>query len=253
MSHPDDDVLVDLALDSSASAEPGVRDHVETCDACSGTVRELRQAAAFASTAGSDAGWLAPAPAVWSRITSDLDGPTAPAGPSATASGQTASRGSTASGPTASDEVSRRPVWRIGWAAGIAAAGIAVGLLAGRAIWLEPTDPTTTVSQVALDTLDTKQPLGRAAVLRTSSGVELEVDTTTRLDAGSGYLEVWLINRDGKRMVSVGVLRGEGAATFPISQVLLDQGYVVVDVSREQFDDKPTHSGESLARGQLPA
>ncbi len=44
------------------------------------------------------------------------------------------------------------------------------------------------------------------------------VATTTTLDPGDGYLEVWLINRDGKRMVSVGVLDA-GAGTFPISQM----------------------------------
>ena len=37
------------------------------------------------------------------------------------------------------------------------------------------------------------------------------------------------------------------------ARTLIDQGYVVVDISKEQFDDKPAHSGDSLLRGQLPA
>ena len=89
-------------------------------------------------------------------------------------------------------------------------------------------------------------------MVRTDSGVTLEVATTSALDAGNGYLEVWLINRDGKRMVSIGLLDAE-RGLFPISQDLLDQGYVVVDISREPFDDQPEHSGDSLVRGTLPA
>ncbi|GAA6527491.1 hypothetical protein IDVR_32890 [Intrasporangium sp. DVR] len=111
---------------------------------------------------------------------------------------------------------------------------------------------TTTVAQAELDTLDTRERLGEAAVVRTDSGIDLRVATTTTLDPGDGYLEVWLINRDGKRMVSVGVLDA-GAGTFPISQSLLDQGYLVVDISREPFDEEPEHSGDSLVRGTLPA
>jgi hypothetical protein len=53
-------------------------------------------------------------------------------------------------------------------------------------------------------------------------------------------------------MVSIGVLDAE-TGVFPISQDLLDQGYVVVDISREPFDEQPEHSGDSLARGTLPA
>jgi anti-sigma-K factor RskA len=70
--------------------------------------------------------------------------------------------------------------------------------------------------------------------------------------AGTGFLEVWLINTDLKRMVSVGVLpNGSNAQEFPITSTLLEQGYVIVDISREPFDDRPQHSGDSLLRGTL--
>ena len=53
-------------------------------------------------------------------------------------------------------------------------------------------------------------------------------------------------------MVSVGVLRPDAAEqTFPIPQELLDEGYVIVDISREGFDDAPEHSGDSVVRGSL--
>ena len=68
------------------------------------------------------------------------------------------------------------------------------------------------------------------------------------MSAGSGYVEVWLINTDGKRMVSLGVL-STTQATFPVPPDAIAQGYTIVDLSREQFDDKPQHSGDSVMRG----
>ncbi|MEO3938255.1 hypothetical protein V3N99_16070 [Dermatophilaceae bacterium Soc4.6] len=40
-------------------------------------------------------------------------------------------------------------------------------------------------------------------------------------------------------------------STFPVSTELPAKGYVIVDVSRKAFDDRPQHSGESLVRGRL--
>ncbi|TQM64468.1 anti-sigma factor [Humibacillus xanthopallidus] len=140
----------------------------------------------------------------------------------------------------------------VGWGAGLAAASLAIGLLAGRAIW-QPDTPVQPVAQVALATLDTKQDEGKATVVRSGDGLDLTVATSKPLDAGDGYLEVWLLNADGKRMVSVGVLAPGDKASFPISQTLIDQGYVIVDISREKFDGSPAHSGDSLLRGKLPA
>jgi hypothetical protein len=137
------------------------------------------------------------------------------------------------------------------WAAALVAASLVVGLLAGRAIW--GTTGGGQVAQVALATLDTRRTEGEATLVRAASGLDLQVSTDAPLDAGDGYLEVWLINADGKRMVSVGVLRPGEPGSFPVTQALIDQGYVVVDISKEQFDDRPAHSGDSLLRGRLPA
>jgi hypothetical protein len=148
------------------------------------------------------------------------------------------------------------------WLTGVAAAAALVGLLAGRALWRSPGgEGFTTVASTGLRTLDaTPRSIGDAEVLREDGHLDLRLDLQARTlaSAGGGYFEVWLINRDGQRMVSVGVLAapadqtGSDVATFPIAQTLLDAGYVVVDVSREAFDDDPTHSGDSLARGTLP-
>ena len=88
--------------------------------------------------------------------------------------------------------------------------------------------------------------------MRQDGRLDLAVSTQP-IDPGNGYLEVWLINKDLKRMVSVGVLEpGEEAQSFAIPQALLDQGYVIVDISREGYDESPQHSGDSVVRGTLP-
>jgi hypothetical protein len=240
MSHPDDEQLADAALGLDGLA-PGAREHLGRCDECSRSVAELRRTASFVASSAaalrSPGAWESPPPRVWSRIAATVAGDGA---------------GVVPIGARRSDQPirQRRRVWP--WAAGLAAAGLVVGLLTGRAVWDEAAPPATRVAQTELGTLDTQQRLGDAAVVRTDSGVGLEVATTSALDARDGYLEVWLINRDGKRMVSIGVLDAE-TGLFPISQDLLDQGYVVVDISREPFDDQPEHSGDSLVRGTLPA
>ncbi|WP_169744279.1 anti-sigma factor, partial [Knoellia aerolata] len=147
----------------------------------------------------------------------------------------------------------RRPP--LGWLAAACAAGVVLGaggILAADRLRDPASDPGATVATAELDTLDTGQRLGSATVSRQDDGVTLAVSARD-LEAGpDGYVEVWLINRDGRRLVSVGVMRdGAESASFPISQRLLDEGYVVVDISREQFDDKPQHSGDSIVRGSL--
>src|SRR3954471_7486508 len=71
MSHPSEELLVDLALGEGADAE--LAQHVAGCGSCSDTVAELRRTAALASPPGSYAGWEPPADAVWARVTADID------------------------------------------------------------------------------------------------------------------------------------------------------------------------------------
>jgi anti-sigma-K factor RskA len=113
--------------------------------------------------------------------------------------------------------------------------------------------PAPIVAVASLDTLDTKQQEGRAVVVRTQEGLDLEVAPHSKLDPGDGYLEVWLINTDLKRMVSVGVLRPGESGRFTMTQRLMDQGYTIVDISLQQYNGSPLHSGHSLLRGRLTA
>jgi hypothetical protein len=269
VSHPNDDELADLALGEPAAAD--VSAHVAQCAACASAVSDLRRTVRLVADPGPYAGWQAPDDAVWARIADQLD-TAEPENDGAVEDDTHRYGAATASPPEAlqapdapdaseaAPAAPPAPVVRLergarrrtaAWAAALVAASLVVGLLTGRAIW--GSTGGGQVSQVALATLDTRRTEGEARLVRAASGLDLQVTTDTPLDAGNGYLEVWLINADGKRMVSVGVLRPGEPGSFPVTQALIDQGYVVVDISKEQFDDKPAHSGDSLLRGQLPA
>jgi anti-sigma-K factor RskA len=65
---------------------------------------------------------------------------------------------------------------------------------------------------------------------------------------------VWLINTDGQRMYTLGVLPDDGRASYPLPPELAGQlqGFTTVDVSIEPYDGNPAHSRESQVRGILP-
>jgi hypothetical protein len=280
--HLADERLVDLALDDVALAHE--REHLAACTVCRDAVTSLSRTADLTREAAS-VELVTPGPELWSRITADLDDPEAddPAGsrdqvPAPDQASVPAALRSEAApdvavlppaptGASTSPEVvvplrpadgghgsgRRRPA--LGWLAAACAAGILVGaggIIAADRLREPAVDPSRTVATAELDTLDTAQRLGTATVSERADAVTLEVSARDLRPADGGYVEVWLINRDLQRMVSVGVLdEGRADQAFPISRRLLDEGYVIVDLSREQFDDKPQHSGDSLVRGSL--
>jgi len=259
--HPDDERLADLALGWDDDLDDEARRHVADCDRCREVVAELERTTRLLGALPEVVPGIRTGPPVWEQPPSSVrDAVLEATTSSATARiddpvGARTATGTPGPGPIPLPAVTaRRGLQRssVGWLLA-AAAGLVVGLFAGRPIWsAEPAPTPTTLASVALDTLDTKAQLGEASLVRLGGVVDLTVQTQP-LDPGSGYLEVWLINSDGKRMVSVGVLDPSGRATFPISADLLTRGYVIVDISREGYDARPEHSGDSLARGTLPA
>jgi hypothetical protein len=248
MSHPEPETLVDLALGDDGEVDVAQRAHVRECPVCSATVASLVRTGRLLG--GVEPDLVAPAgpPAgLWERIEAAVD-------EQELIDLEAAQVADADDAPIADDVRRGRRRPRVPWLVGVAAAGLVIGLAAGRAVWRQTSDapPPADIARVQLTTLDTKRPLGDAVLLSTGSGLDLRVSTPP-LDPRGGYLEVWLINTDGKRMLSVGILPNQGAQIYPVSQAALDAGYRVVDVSREQFDDKPQHSGDSLARGTLPA
>lgn len=274
MQHPDEEILAAIALGEPDDPQlQTAREHVAQCDPCADVLADLAAVCSLTSDSLGGVRLQRPPARVWAAIESDLGAelgewrdvdtrpeavselrgamPSAPSVPAAAADDRPEP-------PAEVVDLARRrearSARRSPWIIGAAAAGLAVGLLGGRAVFdrSEPGPATPTVlASTVLETLDTKSPVTDARLVRDGGRIGVSIDGSG-LPAAPGYLEVWLINTDGKRMVSLGVLDRRSGETFPVTQALLDEGYLVVDISREQFDDKPAHSGDSLARGSLP-
>ena len=250
MTHPDDDALAALALGEPVPS--GLPEHLRSCASCSDTLAALRDTM---TTLRDPAPVLvAPPASVWDAVEAELDrepGTTARPVP-------TTEPAHPASAVTTGDDLADRRAARserrrfpLAWVAGAAAAGLVIGVVGTRVVDDDQGTPVVTVASTSLDTLDTQQAKGTADVVRHDGRLDLTVSTQP-IDPDGGYLEVWLINKDLKRMVSVGVLEpSESGQSFAIPQELLDQGYVIVDISREGFDEAPQHSGDSVVRGTL--
>lgn len=247
--HLADERLVDLALSEPvAGPEEG---HLTGCAFCRDELAALRRTVVVTREAAT-VELVAPPADLWSSIEAGLEDDDAV---EVVPEVVPLRRHAPARQGATTAATRRRPA--LGWLVAACAAGALVGaggIVAAQRLGEEQPASPRTLATAELDTLDTEQRLGTATVTEQADAVTLEVSASDLDRSGSAYVEVWLLNRDGKRMVSVGVLRdGASAATFPISQRLLDEGYVVVDLSREQFDDKPQHSGDSIVRGSLTA
>ncbi|MGV8907404.1 MAG: anti-sigma factor [Propionicimonas sp.] len=236
--HPDEETLAAIALGEPVDA--AVAAHAASCGQCGALVAELRATLALAREASGDS-LVSPPVSVWQAVVADLGTGAAPL-PDAPS---TSSRG---------DELAPRRRVRFSWIA--VAAGVVVGLMVGvlgaRTLPGLLAPSPTVVATAPLVTLDTGTQGGDVELLQgRDPTLDLRIRVTP-LDPAGGYLEVWLINTDLKRMVSIGLLpKGASSQDFTVTRGLIDQGYVIVDISREQFDDRPQHSGDSLLRGSL--
>lgn len=93
--------------------------------------------------------------------------------------------------------------------------------------------------------------LGIAELRPLDVGYSLVVDVPAGAENPGGYIEVWLINIDGIRMVSMGVFAAGSPAKFFVSDALIEAGYLIVDLSNEEFDKESRHSGDTIMRGEL--
>lgn len=228
MEHVPEDDLALAALGESLSGD--ARAHLASCATCQDEVASFAAVVAHGRAVTPDDAMLAPADEVWERIRTEIAGDT---------------------NVVPITAVRRRPRWYLAAAAGLVIGAAGGVIVADRVLGDDPAP--TIVAEVRLDALpDWPDSSGTARVEVDASGARslvVNLDGTTVVD---GFQEVWLIDRDVTRLVSLGVLEGTEARLPIPASVDLDV-YAVVDVSAEPLDGAPAHSGDSIVRGIIGA
>ncbi|WP_322921099.1 anti-sigma factor [Nocardioides renjunii] len=255
MSHVDLEELAGVALDHDDTSDE-VRRHVASCPECRAVVASLAEARHLAG----EGPLVAPPRHVRDRVLAHVrtPGAAADAPTSAPSPPIPLRRGSHRTTGTGQAPSGRRgvPVWAAGLAAALAlVAGLGLGRVLGDGDAAPeavdpPTQSATVVAAADLTALDSDAARGEASAVRSEDTVTLRV-RARELGEEDGFHEVWLINVDGTRMVALGVLANGDAGEFQVPRGLIDDGYRIVDISIEPEDGDPTHSGVSLARGEL--
>ena len=246
-SHLDDDQVALRALGEPLPRD--AMDHVAGCRECALEVSAFQRIVTAARDDAADTAEVSdPSPEVWTRIKQQLH-----LNPEEQA---TASDGEPDRVVISLGERRRR--WSTATVVAASVASIIVGatLTLGGAALLgddQPTPsatrPSAVLEQTDLVALPNRVGSGTAEVVQTARGPELIVDVEA-LSAGAGFHEVWLIDPKTMQMVGLGALN-DNSGRFQIPDGLDLSQYSLVDVSIEPFDGDPTHSGDSVVRGQL--
>lgn len=262
MSHPDDDLLAGHAMGDDLPAEAAL--HLSGCPNCAATLDRFRSVSAtlggpsllvqppasvwasIEAQISRPGDLLEPPGRVWQGIEAELNAPADRDGYAASTTPRLTPVGGTPA--THRQRVRRLATWPTRIAAGF------IGLIVGAGAvfaWQTFWPRTEQVAFTQLSALPDKVGSGTAALDRTNRGGDvLTVDVTKLQPSSTGFLEVWLLAPDAKKMVSLGNLLGN-RTTFTLPAGLVVADYPVVDVSVEPFDGNPLHSGDSIVRGQL--
>lgn len=243
-THPSEDQLAGLLVDDP-TVPADVARHVLGCARCRGVVAELADVEVLLGEFGATP-MPHPPSGLWESIQlASGVGPQSSSRPS-----EPARAGARLPAPAPGVWPGRRPVWAAAAAILLLVAGAALGRFTATR---GESGPTRILVQTALTTLDGGRPMGHADVVERADVLDLVVDPGGLVAPPAGYVEVWLINTDLTRMISVGTLTPGHVTTVTIPPGALQQGYRIVDLSTEAFDDQPAHSGSSIMRGTLPA
>ena len=233
--HCDPDVLALLALGESVGSRDEVT-HLASCAHCQSELDQLRAVVA-ASRSVQPADRPAEPPArVWQKVADELG-----LGDAAPPTGA----------PVPLIAVARRgPSWRVLAITSVAAALIGVlATLGAVRLFSGGSAASPVVARASLAALPRHSGSGTATVVGSGARRALDVDVSG-LGPINGYYEVWLLDADGKKLVSLGLLRGEHGR-FALPPGVNISTYPVVDVSIEPADGNPAHSGNSVVRGRL--
>jgi hypothetical protein len=158
--------------------------------------------------------------------------------------------------PGAPSWLRRRPDRRW-WQRPAAAAGAALIVGAGAALGLQhyrSAPPPTVTGRFVLRPLaqfpQWKGASGSAVIEHGVFGQSLKV--MLRAPVRHGFYEVWLLARDGVKMISLGDLDPGHDGTFSLPPGVDLRIYTRVDVSLQTFNGNPVHSASIVVRGTLP-
>ncbi len=229
MRHVDPDTLALLGMGEQV-ADSEYREHIAQCPECASELANYSRAARV-GRATLDAGeLLEPAPRVWDRISEELGIAEEPAA-----------------------EVVELAPRRRRWVPLVAvAASVALLASVGVVIWqVAQPSPTTVLATATLEAFPAwPGATGKAVVEQQADGTRVVHINFDAPSLHNAYEEVWLISSDATRLVSLGTASGS-TATLPIPNGIDLSTYDLVDVSAEPYDGNPTHSGDSIVRGQL--
>ncbi|WP_436790521.1 anti-sigma factor [Yinghuangia sp. YIM S10712] len=269
MSHSDPATLALAALGEHVPDSD--RTHIATCPVCRAEMDRFQAVVSVGRRLRPDDEPTAPRPDLWQRITDELADELGPEpgngrpdeSTHADATGRAPTAGGTtgpddASGATADHAVPKRQWFRLRKSLALAASAAVIGATAGvgGTLWAnrdESLPPTRIAAETRLAPLPAHQAAG-AAFVDTAGGETGRrlVVRVSGLAPQSGFYEVWLLDRDAKNMIAIGLLPVSGEAAFDLPANLDLEGYPVVDVSLQQYNGSPEHSGDSVVRGILP-
>jgi hypothetical protein len=227
--------------------------HLDRCGTCRAEVAALQRARdvlAVPQLAAPGAA-VPPPPRVWDAIAAATGVSAVPSGlsgPAISAVPDVAPVGASSGGAVVPFRSRRRPLL-------LAAAAVVAGAVVGAgavAVVQQTGDDGDPVTTVALAPLPDAEASGVADVVVRSDGsrvLELELDAPALEDS---YYEVWLIDRSVEGMFPLGVV-APGTQTVELPDGLDLAEFPLVDVSVEPLDGDPTHSGVSVARGEIDA
>jgi Anti-sigma-K factor rskA, C-terminal len=287
--HPEAERLTLAALPAEHS-DPEVAAHLRRCAQCRAEVDALRRTVELARAEGVGEPLPIPPTRVWQAILDEIADDPAGAGTAQGRDGQvghrpavaeaadrsgsdrgsenesgggTGSRSDSGSGegPLRTGPVAPRrdiPWWRrrlVGVAAaGVVGLGLGVGVSAGVSGSGDKPEPVPAVQLGPVGFADPTA-TGTAAMVDHDGDRRMVVELrgVTNL-AGGDYLEAWLMDSTGSRLLPLGALARHGEefrGEFTIPAGLPAGEYDRVDVSAERFDGDPGHSTVSLLRGDL--
>lgn len=196
---------------------------------------------------------------LWASIESELSAEGDPAGRPSTGSTILPPSAFGAEGSASADDDDRSVVslaearskrrFRTAIAAGAAAAVLLVGVPVGLALRESADDPVVVDADADLDAVAADFTGSGSAELVER---ELRVETMGLDPLDDAVYELWLleiVEGEPKDLVSIGLIEADG--TYDIDESVDLDRLNVVDISIEPTDGDPTHSGNSVLRGEL--